>query len=63
MLKTVKGIHQTTQQKVILKSSSQSSPECELETTMSDLSNIDTYPETKTIPKIDLDLYQLEASE
>ena len=56
MLKTVKGIHQSTQLKVAQKGRSGH----HAETKMSSLFNIDPYPESGKPPKIDLGLYQLE---
>ncbi|MFQ5759115.1 MAG: hypothetical protein ACE5IF_05510 [Candidatus Bathyarchaeia archaeon] len=58
MLKTVKRIHQSTQLKVPQKELNR--PVHHAETEMSRLFNIDPYPESGKLPKIDLGLHQLE---
>ncbi len=58
MLKAIKRIQQSTQLKVMQKGTGQSTYHAE--TKISNLFNIDPYPEPEKPLKIDLHLYQLE---
>jgi hypothetical protein len=56
MLKPIKRIHEAPKLTVERKNPDRSLNE----TSLSSLSNIDPYPESRNPPKIDLELYQLE---